>query len=102
MKKICLSSYLKYLLITVAIVTHIFIVSQLKSISAEETIIAFSSILIWGVLGSFIKCTKCNKEVFITKDGVANPFRTYICDKCGQNLMKCDIEYDEVTSKRLS
>jgi len=61
-----------------------------------------SFFILVGFLNYFIKCPKCHKPVGQTKNGGVSPLRWYICDKCGQNLLKCEIEPDEITDKRIA
>jgi hypothetical protein len=58
-------------------------------------------LFILGFFCFFNKCPKCHKQVTETKTGGVSPLRWYICDKCGQNLLKCEIEPDEVTDKKI-
>jgi len=48
----------------------------------------FLVLLIWGSLNFFVKCPKCGKQLHISTGGIYRPPLLY-CDKCGQNLMKC-------------
>ena len=86
----CISSYIKYML-TILIVLYIMIFNSKY----------WYTIFIVGFLSFFIKCPKCHKPVGQMKNGGVSPLRWYICDKCGQNLLKCKIEPDEVTEKRI-
>ena len=87
----CIPAYLKYLSISIISLIVIFAYTQYWYL-----------VFIFGFIDFFIKCPKCHKPVIETKNGGVSPLRWYICDQCGQNLLKCEVEPDEVTNKRIN
>jgi len=93
MKKICIP----VLIIEYILLLFVFSVIYLLINIADDTFNILYVIpipfllLLYFVLELFIKCPKCKKCLHINKNGIYRPPLLH-CDKCGQNLMKCEVE----------
>ena len=93
MKKICIP----VLVIVYILFFFVFSVIYLLINIADDTSNILYAIpipfllLLQFVLDLFIKCPKCDKIIIFNKHGMTR-LPLLHCDKCGQNLMKCEVE----------
>jgi len=91
----CFPPYFKYLVLR----TLGFILFILIIVSNNYFLIIF--LIITTYFESKIYCPKCHHIVGRSKNEVIMIFSDEVCKKCGQNLEKCEIEPDEITTQRL-
>lgn len=53
-------------------------------------LIMFILLPVFGMISFFIKCPKCNKALHVSDKCIYRPHVSLYCDKCGQNLKKCN------------
>ena len=88
MKKLCIPPLIKSYGLLIFILSASFYAFESISISS---VFIFFIWLIYFVIDLFIVCPKCEKRLHINKHGIYRPPLLY-CDKCGHNLMKCDVK----------
>ena len=89
MKKICIPVLLReysLLLFISIVIPKLFMTSNVLYMVPIPFLL-----LIYFILSLFVKCPKCEKCLIFNKHGMTRPPLLH-CDKCGQNLMKCEIE----------
>ena len=93
MKKTCIPVLIKeYSLFFLVLWTMYQLLMLTSTTSNPLYVIAILVLMIVNfILLFFIKCPKCKKALHINEDGI-HRLPLLHCDKCGQNLMKCEIE----------
>ena len=97
LKKICIPALIKEYSLFLLVMWTIYQLVILLGTTSNPLyrilygIVIFVLLKINFLLNFFIKCPKCNKALQINKYGIYR-FPLLHCDKCGQNLMKCEIE----------
>lgn len=84
----CIPTFVKFYLLTTLFITMIFI-----DINPEYSILKVWLLIALAVLSVLVRCPKCKKSLGLSESKMTT-LPGYKCSKCGQNLMKCEIEND--------
>jgi len=59
-------------------------------------------VLLLSIINLYVECPKCRHTVGLSKNGYItfSHFKSF-CQKCGQDLKKCNIESDDIINKRI-
>ena len=82
----CIPPFVKFYLLTTLLIITIFI-----DINPEYTILKVCLLIVLAILSVLIKCPKCKKSLGLSESKMTT-LPGYKCSKCGQNLIKCEIE----------
>ena len=91
----CFPAYITYILLSI-------IVGFLVILSIFSANLFYAlPMMVFAIIQSKITCPKCKQSILKNKNGWYIFTMRSICRHCGQDTLLCEIESDEVTSKRL-
>jgi hypothetical protein len=95
----CISPIFKFIVVLISSFIILFItVFEVINFTNYDPLLVL--ILTFIIVTLFCKCPKCQNRIGNHRYGFVNLKFSKYCQKCGQDLMKCEIETDEEIETR--